>query len=472
MPGPLRDSLTRYSANEYSNICDVRTRPTYKPAAASPTQPINKDTLEISKEKLTQEALNRLRHVSKFVIVQNSFMRVGKFLFVAVAIPPFLLLYEIPKWTLMVALPQILSVCSVFFQKASKVAKSKTKIVTEYISKISLLIKKKLNVLLAPLVRVMMEIQELVRRVGHKVTRFLSQIHQRILRRQDQVKKSISKVRDGFNKINEWVQNPIKAFNEMLGKLRELPNHAFQMCLNFFKSRESVKKLSQGIKLSQNLAENTVNWVSSKFINAKLKAEQVTLHLKKFYQGIIRPIVEAVKNAIIAKWNPFQNKVKKRFLEARQFIQKGTEFFEFLQKRPHLPHFEFAWMPAFIRGKLQTWMKNEIVQAVIKGIIQFILFVVVNILKGIDLILKTVHQVIAFIAKWIKPIAAIIKRSISWVLNKLTYSLALFGKLTKLVLYHLIVTLFMVGLVFIWGLRIAGETTGMLFKPKLKSTSN
>ena len=83
------DSLSRCDPSLYSNIYDVRKHPDVKHTVkATATQPTHRDTIEISRDKLKEEALNRVRHTSRFVIAQHGFMRVGRYLFLAVAFPP------------------------------------------------------------------------------------------------------------------------------------------------------------------------------------------------------------------------------------------------------------------------------------------------------------------------------------------------------------------------------------------------
>src|ERR1051325_11606615 len=90
------DSLSRCDPNLYSNIYDIRKHPDVKPSVSAVTAP--KDTIEISREKLKTEALSHLRQPGKYLIAFNSFMRVGKYLFLAIAFPPYLMLYGLPKW--------------------------------------------------------------------------------------------------------------------------------------------------------------------------------------------------------------------------------------------------------------------------------------------------------------------------------------------------------------------------------------
>ena len=82
------DSWSRCDPNSYAGLYDVsklKIRPSLE--AVKPT--IHKDILEINADKIKKEALDRLRHDSKYLILQNSFVRIGKYLFVAVAFPPY-----------------------------------------------------------------------------------------------------------------------------------------------------------------------------------------------------------------------------------------------------------------------------------------------------------------------------------------------------------------------------------------------
>lgn len=69
---------------------------------------LNKDTIETTQQRLNREVLEKFQNTSSrlphqtFVVA----MQAGKYLFLAIMIPPYICLYGIPRWLLMDALPQ------------------------------------------------------------------------------------------------------------------------------------------------------------------------------------------------------------------------------------------------------------------------------------------------------------------------------------------------------------------------------
>ena len=83
------DSLSRCT-DQYDSMFKINNHPGVKPGAV-------KDTMAPSKtEELKKEAFERLTS-SKYLLLQQGFMKVGKFLFLSIALPPYLLLWGLSK---------------------------------------------------------------------------------------------------------------------------------------------------------------------------------------------------------------------------------------------------------------------------------------------------------------------------------------------------------------------------------------
>lgn len=109
MPAPIRkDSMSR--CEEPSMLYDTVRNPAARSAPAKPVDPANqcKDTIETTQQRLNREVLERFQNTSSrlphhsFVVVAQA----GKYLFLAIMLPPYLCFYGIPRWLLMDALPQ------------------------------------------------------------------------------------------------------------------------------------------------------------------------------------------------------------------------------------------------------------------------------------------------------------------------------------------------------------------------------
>ncbi len=121
-----RDSLSRCEPSPMSY--DAIRRPNERP---NQTMKTSLDTQESTQERLNREMLERLRPDSKTLSHDTfvSVVQVGKYLFLAIMLPPYLLLYGIPKWFMMTAIPELaLLVKSFFVQIGRYIQESSNKI--------------------------------------------------------------------------------------------------------------------------------------------------------------------------------------------------------------------------------------------------------------------------------------------------------------------------------------------------------
>lgn len=131
MPAPIRrDSMSR--CEEPSMLYDTIRNPNApyvppKPAVEAPGGP--KDTIETTQQRLNREMLERFQNTSSRMPHQSFVVaaQAGKYLFLAIMIPPYICFYGIPRWLLMDALPQFFIIAKTeslrvgrFFSEMSK----------------------------------------------------------------------------------------------------------------------------------------------------------------------------------------------------------------------------------------------------------------------------------------------------------------------------------------------------------------
>lgn len=107
MPAPIRkDSMSRCEAP--SMLYDTVRNPAAPHVPLKPAVDVAKDTLESTQQRLNREMLERFQNTSSrlphqsFVVV----VQAGKYLFLAIMLPPYICFYGIPRWFLMDALPK------------------------------------------------------------------------------------------------------------------------------------------------------------------------------------------------------------------------------------------------------------------------------------------------------------------------------------------------------------------------------
>lgn len=291
------DSMSRCDPSLYSNIYDVRKRSDIKHEPIYATQPTHKDTIEISRDKLKEEALSRLRHTSKYVIIQNSFARIGKYLFIAIAFPPYFILYGLPKWIIVEGLPAILSMYMWVWKKVQQKTKNRFdagihKVVqlTQFMQKMAQ------HVLIQPIIRVILEFRQRILRMRENIHQTFKQIYEkskkifnlpgvkvseglkRLQIKLAQVRKSLqqqvetvaTRVQESFQWIKQspllflgWGQTQIQKFNEQAVSWR-----------NSWKQR---------IQTSQQMAQRTTNWISKQYKQGLEKFKRTCEPLTSFF---------------------------------------------------------------------------------------------------------------------------------------------------------------------------------------------
>lgn len=124
----IRDSLSKC---DYSNPFDVKNYPHHKASSSSPiSKSFTKDVLEISEDKIKKEAMIHLDSAASripsglYVVVS----RVGKYTFLALAIPPYFVLYMMPRWLLMTAIPEGLKAAIQPIMRLAKMIKQALKV--------------------------------------------------------------------------------------------------------------------------------------------------------------------------------------------------------------------------------------------------------------------------------------------------------------------------------------------------------
>lgn len=153
-----QDSLSRCQEDSYANLYDLH-KPSLRKEQSALLRAPSRDVLEISRAKLEQEALKSLRHHTDVTVAQHSFMRVGKYLFLAVALPPIFVLYKIPKWIVITALPLFFTPFVQMWEIVKKVANQQWQKQVSYFVKISETLQTIWHSILLPITHVFSQLQ-------------------------------------------------------------------------------------------------------------------------------------------------------------------------------------------------------------------------------------------------------------------------------------------------------------------------
>jgi hypothetical protein len=341
-----------------------------------------KDTIEISRTKIKEEALNRLRFTDKQVVAQNSFMRIGKVLFLAVAFPPYLLTYGLPRWIIVEALPAILSFTTQILSKVKEKMKKQTDSIAEKVNEIREWMQQVLRGFIQPIAGIAAGFRQGLTYMRQRLLQFFNPV-------QDALKSDLTLP---FSKLAEGAKRMQRKFTQMKEWLSE---RVQQMTHRVQTSLQKIKQIKQmpstlvewGQTQFQQLSATVVSWVpqwSARFETSHQMAQKITDGVLKLFQqaqeglkACFKPIQVLYQQFVQPKWHHLQMKMQRKWKQTRDFFQqKHQKAFAFLQrkqeklKKMSYQHFyDYLLSLSFIKklpANWQTWFKKCLAHPVIR----------------------------------------------------------------------------------------------------------
>lgn len=464
------DSLSRCDPGLYSNIYDVRKRVDVKQEPVSATQPIHKDTIEISKDKLKEEALECLRHTSKYVIAQDNFIRIGKYLFLAIAFPPYFAIYGLPKWILVEGLPTIYSMCIWMWKKVQNPIRKHIESGTQKIIQATQFVQKLAQVLMQPFVHLALEIRQSIRRMREHALQFLrnkikkllilgrprlklkTKIKQRLQARLLQIKgkcsRQVQKINLRMQKGIQWVKDSPKKISEWGHvKFQEVSQRANSLYIQW----------KNHFQNSQELAQRATNWIVKEL---KKGGENFK---KSFF-----PFVNFCQQQLQPRWQKITGICKGRWLKAREFCQqKHQRALAFLnakqEKLKSLSSNRFTryilshpWMgkfPLFLQKWLRKILSHPYPQAICHKGVKLYVFFAKCFLQATSLCLQIFSQGVNFIIKTSDLLRTILITSAQNIFAVLKVGQKILRKCMLYVLYYFLLFVVISSILFIWSLH-------------------
>lgn len=327
------DSLTRCDPNLYGGLYDVSKAKVAPQAASKPTP--GKDTIEISGDKLKKDALERLRHPSKFLIIQkNGFMTIGRFLFVAVLFPPYILLYGLPKWILVEALPMLTAIMVPLVEKVQKQTKKGIDVVKQRVFQVFYFVQRLAIPLIQPLVRTWLALQNGMKRLRHQIQVAFNRASEKagtlLMAPFVALKQNFKKMTHVKLRVSETVAKLKNRMGVTFTSIKELPQNAIAWMSTQFRQLPEYlmrwpRKWKMNFHTSQKSAHIATEWLSQKLQSLKNRFSTFNQPVKKFYRETFKPSL----NKILTKWNGFLKKgrdqLDQRKKRVLQFLKQMEE---------------------------------------------------------------------------------------------------------------------------------------------------
>lgn len=453
------DSLSKCDTHLYSNPYQVGNHPELK--ASSTTRSMPRDSIEGAKEALHKEALSRLKHTSKYVVMQQGIIRVGKYLFLTAALPPYLLLYRIPKWILVEMMPIVMTF---FGQMGNKIKLPIQKRIDAVIQKFTHFMQKAQEVihgLIQPVINVLLEIRNVVYQINRRALQFMNRLFKREKKEKTGFSFSLNEVfrraQEGVLKGIRWItQQGAALFTPIQIGLAWIKQSSHVLSFNR-QSFTSLKKgmqtilgpLSSTYQASQKIVTAMTNWAARQFSWCGEKVGQVFRQTTKWIPPLwhkTRSVFNQVREFLERHRQRFWGYVKElqaklKALTARQVL--------------HTLSAKLKWLP----GPLQRFFNRLIHHPIIETLLHFFLkgfsFVFSCLTNGVSWIGQGISKGWSFLFNLIQLIKQMAAPTAKFVSQKGLFG---WGYLTR-TCYHLVVWIVMLGILFSWGIKAGAKTS-------------
>lgn len=431
----------------------------------------SKDSIEY--QNLRKDAATRFEQTAKRVIINhNTFVRIGKYLFLGAALPPYVLFYKIPKWILVSVIP---SWVRFFTTQTSQCAKKVREGILNILKKISASVRKRIE----PIAKAIQEMLRALAQLRQSIASLFS--FQRLI---SNIKRSspfvflkeaperIQKyIQMQFNKMNLWGK---KQLDRLKLPFRLIKKQIENVKNSFVKIKNTLQMISNHLSTnfnkSKNLAEKVTKGVSDRVSDIKMKIQE---SLKAIGQGI--------KDVRVALFSPLANAMKAKIKEIFQHCSKKINSFNERFRRPFnafgekikevdwkkkmgylFPEFLYAWLPDIMKGYFRNLWLNYI-RKLILSIWQGISKATKLTFKGPQFLFKSFREGINFLRVYSKTF----RKFLSEVGVTLSYWM---GFILYKALYWLLIILFMLPILLSELLKLLQQSASQLKHRLLRRT--
>lgn len=463
------DSYSAY--DPYADKFSLATSKRPMPASSEAATESVKDTLGISKEKLKEEALGRLGLQEKSSIPPNQLVKIGKYLFVAVAFPPYLALIAIPKWLLLEGIPLVIDWNKQLFLTVCKQLKTPFEVIFDKIKGMIVFTKNLFQTLVSPVQKLMKMVIAAQNRFAAFVAsrlieleKFFSVPYQKIANKMEPLKKVRVKMSQAFEKAKQFTLT-------LAARLRDFPLEAFEKSKQF-----ANQVLEKGLSLKDSAfapflqaaqsAERGANFCLDKVEEFFGKIKRQLSPLLQAIQVLKKPfsvVFQAADHALTSLEHFFARQAKKlHSLQERVYSSVGNFHPALLAMRLAGSSF-FTRLPSSVQEKVRDFLLSHFFQQLILFALKAVKLTVSFFLTPCELIFLGLSQVFAKVKEGIKQFKAVLKgffEKISSCLSSLFD--ALIRKFFKKVLYLFFLFFVIIAIVLLHGWKLLGTLSSDL----------
>lgn len=468
------DRLTSCNPELYDNIYQINKRADYKPASVGLDGV--KDTIERSPSK---EALNRLQQPSKYMIFQQGalFRRIGKYLFLSVALPPYFLLWGLPKWLLVEGLPVLTSAMGWVTTQLQQQLKKPYDAIVQKVNQLLFFIQIFGSRIIKPAASLGIEIGRFFQRMSERVIQITSRIVGGIKKG---LKKPSSFLADRARGVlskwiqaRAWVSERMHGMQERLQEglqwIKEVPQNVLSWGGEQIRKAANYQtnwtiKLSSKFQVSKRAAQICSGWAGKQMGALKELVQKGITPIAEFYRNAFKPRLARICGAIKARWSAlseFLNDRKRRTLEFLEQSQERMKTWTAQNALDQLLSASFLKkLPALLRKVLIFLKQNAICRALFNFGFHTVKFVLTHSNQLVQLAIHGFSKIFQQLSRGAQVFSNGVKRAAQTIFGLASVVFGTVKTVWDRVLHGILVLLFMAGILLLWGFEWLGEITG------------
>jgi hypothetical protein len=455
------DSLTSYHNSQIEQgSYSIYSNPKIKKINSNNELPI--DSMESAKIK--KEALERLNNSLVSDQIHAIIMRIAKYAFIAIAWPPYALLFEFPQWVFSIVSPPIKIL---FVATKEFIQKQVDKVMASFILPIVSFVQKTTAQIIAPFVRFGESARDTFNRISSKVGETIKEVtkgFKEIITFKgisNIVTRTGKRVRDVVKDVTKIIKQPFEKLANL--EIKKVLSKMMDMPIQMLDTVKQLPNLFLGWAVNLPIIQQTLNKFSTAQGLALAGADKTIQLFKSILISPLAYVLNSIKLGMGKVHSLVKSYIKKGFGFLRDKTQEMGEWVESKAKALITLVWEklipslFSWLPKFIQEafiRLWNWLVGlSLVQSIFKGISSGYQNIIA--LPG-----KAKRSIVEKTAEAIDHMRNT-KNSIKEHLNQIAKKI---DRLAHRVVYWTLTTFIMGAIIFEWGIELLGTISSKIFR--------
>lgn len=440
-----------------------------------------KDTIEFSHEKLKEEALSRIGKKETYVIFQDTFIKIGKYLFLGIALPPYIAVVALPKWIVVEVLPAIILMVQQCGNRISQPLKKTITFIASKIQQLVLFTQQIGNYLIQPIIKLFLEARKGFRsmkdqallyltKVNNSVQSFLKKPKEALLEKIERFFAPLSTIKFAWEKKRAALQSQLKEVPSLLkhiilSKINELKD--LQLSLRELVCLRLESTVERAVETTRVIFEK----VERKFNHLKIFFSP----LRTFYLSSIQPHLQFFSDLLkrnLKKGGEFldrmNSKIQFNFAQLQEKLRKGNS-----DQMIHrfFSHRAFLALPSEWQLMLKKCLTHWIFMAIFEKCVSFVKWFLIQSIRGIAYFISMSEKGMQSVLRF----SISLLETLSLVLKKMKVKFSIFCshafRLIKMGTYYVLLTLMIISILLERGFHLLqaltnGWMTRLSFKSK------